>query len=474
MVLAQGEPTYIRALQLSPKQVDTLLVDMHRELTTYHPFAYRADGRQRLDSVLVETRRLLRILYPYQADSLDAAAAIEFGAAFSDVLQDGHTQLRVKRSKAYEATVSAHRYNMSARRLTDSSFVFIEDLMVGDSVVANKGAIFESLEGLPADALISRISTFIGLDDHGAPAAREYFPSLYPALFFQRLYGWRDSLHVGLTDSLGTRQVILYPEAQSDTEKPSRRKLKRLRLNSAIDLDTTRLANVKLLKIRTFSDGAYKGVNEYKHIRQVFDTIVQSNTSGLIIDLRNNTGGSISFMGHVLNHLLDTPYQYISEMVGYHPRARGSNTFAKIAARIFGGVKRMPDGSYINERALKIQKPVKPKRRYTGDLVVLINETSFSGATQFAHLIQSHGRGTVVGQPAGGSAERMYAGRSMKRDVGPQDKFELTLPLFYLDMTGDARGNVIPDVLVERTLDDVLQERDAAYELALEMLDEGE
>ena len=158
----------------------------------------------------------------------------------------------------------------------------------------------------------------------------------------------------------------------------------------------------------------------------------------------------------------------LDSMTATTKRAVGKNVIGRTGNRVFGGT-RGRNGDYRRRWA---GKPVKPKRRhrFDGDVVVLTNELTFSGGSTLAHYVKHYGRGELVGQVPGGSAERMYAGDLFEIKIGPEDEFRVNMPLWYMDMVGDAKGNVQPDVVVERTRERVLSEEDDTLAAALELL----
>src|SRR5205085_10183844 len=102
-----------------------------------------------------------------------------------------------------------------------------------------------------------------------------------------------------------------------------------------------------------------------------------------------------------------------------------------------------------NRPNLGLQKPASPN--YPGKLIVLTDGGSFSTSAEFAAMIRSHRRGTLVGEETSGSYYGSDSGLMVPL-VLPNSKLELEVPLvsYWLNVRRDVlrdRG-VIPGVRV--------------------------
>ena len=103
---------------------------------------------------------------------------------------------------------------------------------------------------------------------------------------------------------------------------------------------------------------------------------------------------------------------------------------------------------------------------YKGDITVLINEKSYSGAEIFAATIQETGRGQIVGQKSSGV---------VLEGITKNLPNNLRLYVAIRDYK-TARGSrleavgVTPDTIVSPTIEDFRQRRDPALERTLEIM----
>lgn len=179
---------------------------------------------------------------------------------------------------------------------------------------------------------------------------------------------------------------------------------------------------------------------EYEKLREVFAEL--KDAKALILDLRGNPGGT-DLLGQALaSHLIEPGYAYF-------------------------GLSAQRDGRW--------REPfqVRPKHgadhpRFSGRLVVLIDESTFSTADNLAACLRdAHPNATFIGQPTG-------AGTGAPREFTlPNTKAVVS---FCTMRVYSPRGTLIegigvwPDIAIVPSRDDLLQGRDVALEEAMALL----
>ena len=470
LVLATAGRAQVR--NYSAAQADTILAEVHRALLEYHPFAHRGNGRARLDSAYAALRASLPAAL--SGDSVDQQRLIVHAAGFNRLIGDGHLQLRPVLDSVYLRLRDRHAYGLHTRHVRSGAYVLLDSLYLSDSTLVPRGAEWIGLDGRDAGEVVAELGAFFGVDDHGNAAARELYPAYSPMTYYQRVYGLLDSVAARFEVDGALISGFLVPHPREVGGEASgrreRRRRRRARLARGISLDTTAAAGIYALSIRSFSKSGLGSANAYRRVRRLFARLDSLDARGLVIDVRNNTGGSADLVDHVFGFIADERYALTERTTGHSRRAKGRNIFERSGNVLIGGVRPDGEGGYYVKRAGKTKRPKARRRRFTGPVVVLVNEITFSGGTVLAHYVQHYRRGLVVGQVPGGSAERMYARDLFEVYVGPDDELRINMPLWYMDMIGEARGNVRPDVVVPRTRADILAERDAALEVAIELL----
>lgn len=162
--------------------------------------------------------------------------------------------------------------------------------------------------------------------------------------------------------------------------------------------------------------------------------ILSQRPKGVVLDLRYNGGG-------YLEGAIDIASEFLEK------------------EKVVTIKKRNPEEDeviYVNGQARMAKIP----------LVVLINKGSASASEIVAGAIQDHNRGTIIGEQSFGkgtvqSVENLIGGSSLR----------ITIAKWFTpnDQNINERG-IIPDIIVERTLDDIEANRDPQLEKALEVV----
>ena len=162
---------------------------------------------------------------------------------------------------------------------------------------------------------------------------------------------------------------------------------------------------------------------------------VHRDAPGIVLDLRQNSGGAVSSLERVMNDFFPSRVSY---------------------------------GAFVNRKGRRDEEKSAwlDGVGYEGSLAVLIGGASASSAEILAHVFKHYERATLIGRPTAGVVVASQYFRL--RDGG-----ELQLGTYDFQTLDGERleGNgVQPDVLVERTLDEIRLGRDADLETAVEWL----
>ncbi len=200
---------------------------------------------------------------------------------------------------------------------------------------------------------------------------------------------------------------------------------------------------------------AYLQVNEFetdagfKRFVAAFDSI--KTTSALVIDLRQNGGGSSENGFHLLGYLTDQAYRagsYQSRIYSAVGRARGE------------GVR------YEDLYKTSTWDPAGPNKLYPKPVAVLISGETFSAAEDFCAAYVGLKRGALVGEATGGSTGQPLAfglpGGLMARVCTKRDA--------YPDGTEWNGIGILPTVPVRPTVAALQAGRDPVLEAALRYL----
>ena len=178
--------------------------------------------------------------------------------------------------------------------------------------------------------------------------------------------------------------------------------------------------------------------NTFKNLNSVINQLLLENANGIILDLRNNSGG-----------YLDVSVDVLSEFASGRKKAVLMKSRNKENNKIL----------YTSGRARLDDFP----------LVVLINGGSASASEIVAGAVHDWRRGVLIGEKSFGKGSVQEL-RSL--DGGAQLRITVAKWNTPNDVNIDKEG-IEPDIKVEKTTDDHNNDRDPQLDCALEYLDKG-
>lgn len=199
---------------------------------------------------------------------------------------------------------------------------------------------------------------------------------------------------------------------------------------------------------------AYLAVNEFesdegvKALERALPALLHAK--GLILDVRQNGGGSDLVGARILSYLSDQPIS--------GNRSRTSDYVPVVRANDgpYVAWKSLSDGSFQEEHA----------QRYHGPVVLLVGPRTYSAAEDFVVAFDTLKRGTLVGEATGGSTGQplqfRLPGGGMARVCAKADS--------YPDGREFVGKGIAPQITVAPTVADVRAGRDPVIQRALAVL----
>ncbi len=208
--------------------------------------------------------------------------------------------------------------------------------------------------------------------------------------------------------------------------------------NLSAGLEYKQIGQIGYLTVNNFEDGK---------IMHQFDSLYTeiSKTKGLIIDIRNNGGGSSNIGYHILASLTDKPFK---------------TSYSKVPRYI-----PVINGIQWHENAPDEWNP-NGKQYYDKPVVVLISARTFSAAEDFTVAFDYMKRGKMIGQTTGGSTGQPMSftlpGGGSARICTKHDA--------YPDGKEFVGIGIAPDISITKTIKDLQAGTDLAKERALQLL----
>lgn len=393
-----------------------------------------------------------------------------------DELHCGHTEVMYSQAFYKE---------MNKKKLNYSPYIFLpvqnKLYMIANlnnkkqDTVVKKGMEILKINKVPVDSMIKYSKRFVSTDGFNQTARNHYvqlgFNSYYPALF-----GRPDTFEIEYVDNKIPKNVR-YRAIQPKTLPPLPLGLKDdslyVRYKSASMkyrfLDEQK--KTMILKIERFS---HRG--DSRAYRRLFRKLKRNRSENLVIDLRNNGGGSLANSYRLLSYLIDSSAnQTLSTTIRNYPYKQYTKgnlafRFTRLAYKLIGEKISRNDTDYF---VYKI-KPRK-KNHFNGKVYVLINGGSFSASCLVSAYLKYDKRAVFIGEETGGAIEGCNAGITPYYKL-PNTRIRVRVPAFRIehDVNTQITGHgILPDYRIEYGLRDIMAKKDLELERVKELIRTG-
>jgi hypothetical protein len=315
---------------------------------------------------------------------------------------------------------------------------FSELLMINDVDVRS---IWEKcLKYLNSPLLHAKVTTF------------EIAINLFLTTLLEMHSPWKIKFRSGTSVNTATVEGISGQTLLMALQRPMSYSEKQLNLNGK---------EIPVLDIPNFAYGSYQ---DY---RQFIDSFfaAHKNKEALIIDLRQNPGGTGTWGYYMLDYIAESPYKIIEKF-----EFKVSDVFKKSEYRHKAGKRWVgaKNGTFIPSSSNKIRNPQKKGKRFRGKTFLLVSNTTNSAGVVTAAIFKSNKMGTVIGQETGGRIQFNSDPVSVKL---PKSKFEAQIPVAIFALPGHPpdRG-VIPDIIIQYSIEDMKNGLDKEMEKVKELL----
>ncbi|MDP9961744.1 S41 family peptidase [Chryseobacterium lathyri] len=468
-----------RAACIGPEELKEDIDYAYLKLQKMHPQLYWYISQKDLD---------------YKFDSLkqtinQSLTPLQFYFKLQPVIADireGHLALRIPRKKFTKSQIKAleHKKGMFSRfgyYIQDDHLYIIEnkdsieDIKPGTEVLA--------INNIPVSEYIKKYRQLISSDGYNT-TFQSYFLKDVFFNFYTAENGFTDTAFIETLYN-GTKQTYtLHRESKSkndlEKDKEQEKRTPEKKVNDYVAFSNSYNRNFKFLdrdsttayiKIKSFS-------SDYsdKFYRETFSKIKNAGSKYLIIDVRNNYGGSLHEINNLYSYLAPKPYVLIkpSQLASRVTPLR-TNYFRKstpfqyafkslayptyVFAQTFSTYKK--DGKVYYK--MKADKPTKPnKNAFQGKVFVLINGGSFSASSIITAKLKYDKRAILVGEETGGANDGTVAGFYSYQKL-PHSRINLPIGLLLvqpnIDFLNMKRG-VAPDVTVTESMQDIINKKD--------------
>jgi hypothetical protein len=212
-------------------------------------------------------------------------------------------------------------------------------------------------------------------------------------------------------------------------------------------------------------------------LKESFKTIEAKNIENVILDIRGNGGGADEVYIHLAKYLVQKTVKFemppsLSKYTVVSNNLRPylttwDNKYYDISKKV------KPFGTdYYEHKKLKIPMYL-PKRKaaFDGQIYLLCNAANSSATYLLTKYIKQYNWATIVGQTTGGNQRGITAGRLFFMAL-PNSKIEIDIPLISTPIDYNIPdAGIEPDVVIARSVEDIINGVDTEIEAVLEMID---
>jgi len=405
-------------------------------------------------------------------------------------IKEGHLSLRIPIKKFTKKEIKS-LYNKKGMFSRFEYYVNGEHLyIVGnkDSIENIKpGTEILKINNVPVAEYLKKYTKLISSDGYNT-TFQPYFLKDVFFNFYSAEFGFKDTAKI---ETLYNKQIKVYTlkraeKSKTDFEKDKEQKKKTLekKVNDYVAFNNSYNRSFKFLtpdssiayiKVKSFS----RSYSE-KFYKETFAKIKNAKSKYLIIDIRNNYGGSLDEINNLYSYLTPEPFTLIkrSQLTSKTSPLK-TNYFRKSNALQYA-YKSLIYPTYVFSQTLntykkdnivyykmKADRETKPQKdAFHGKVFVLINGGSFSASSILTAKLKNDKLATLVGEETGGANDGTIAGFYSYQKL-PNSKISLPIGLVLvqpnISFTNTERG-VLPDFTVTENIQDILNKKDRHME----------
>jgi len=223
--------------------------------------------------------------------------------------------------------------------------------------------------------------------------------------------------------------------------------------------------NFAELNISTFGNRNFKRnkINFEDTISNIFKDLKEKNIDNLIIDLRDNNGGSLMFSEILISYLTKNNIKFYKSNLMNKDIAEGNFKYADLPhfLKMFEedlGPLKLDNGQYIIPRdSISASKPF-----FNGNVFFITNGLTFSATSNFVAVCQENNIGKVIGETPGGAYIGCNGGGPINITL-PNSKFGLFFYIIGIRLSvNENQKEIKVDYPIQESIDSVIKNNDKA------------
>lgn len=335
------------------------------------------------------------------------------------------------------------------------------------------------INGISVDKILQELQSLLPLESPARPNLTRVLDGQTFSSFYRLIYGESDRFDLVLVGADSeTIRVSIKAKSYLEFKKAYRKK----GLNIVEDdVELLALNDICIYtRFRSFNpeDGAYQYKGQAIGFKQVLsnlkNVLLKDRFSTLLLDLRGNEGGYWQHAEKLLELLLahELELYAFKRLPGKNNLDNGVDKPIKDLGTPFllkPFFEKQPDGTYLQR--MESIKTIKPnKNNFNGNVILLVDEFTYSAALKLAVALRLANRATIYGRETSGRVDGGSSVFSFNFQL-PHSGFYVSLPQVWegwnVPPGDDPTRGLVPDVTVPLTIEDYLAGRDPVLKRAL-------
>ena len=375
ILILSGLVTSAFGQRLSPAQQMADFDTLCAKLEYVHPNLYLYQSREDYENNKAMIKTSL-------TDSISISDFYLKIAPFVAKIKDGHSMMLPPITNDLIAHAKKDGNTMPLR-IKAAGDVFIVDYPVVDNSGISEGDTILSINGIRSKDILERMYGLWGSEkDNGI---KEGSVNAYWSPLLWYIYRWGESYEFTVKRGDKIKEIRLEGVPQSVALKVIKERQSKVQPESFTckfsSDDTKAILTIRNVyqetELKAFCDSVFKEINRKK-------------IPEIVIDMRNNTGGSSKCVERLISYFPHPDYSLYSKSqlkVSAYSKAYNKDRHPEIYSQICN----LPDGELFEIKDTPVKSNLEDTNLYHGKITILVNNKTYSGASTFAHTMKNLG-----------------------------------------------------------------------------------
>jgi C-terminal processing protease CtpA/Prc len=415
-----GQNTEVKSILLNKTlKKDSVHAELYNLTNTIHPGQFMFCSKKEFDQTYLNLKKSIKT-------DLSIVAYYKLTATLMAKIKDGHTA--VDRTQISSLLKERLVFPFSIYKIKNNYYL-------DKSTEENKhyvGLKILKINGQNINAIVHEIKQYIHLEGRNETGLNTRFKN-FPFYYF--IFNQTDKFEIEYIDLKNHKQKEIFKGIPFEAHTNN--------ISEKTDPLTTDFIsnNLAVLKFSSFANGYDETDRKIaeKKIDLFFAQLDSLKTKNLIVDLRNNSGGSAEIANFLFSYLSSEPYYYFDYVGAKYHSVKEWKHYAQYPNNIEEidlSVTKQKNGlnCYTETDSTDywwFEKQQNKSNYYKGKISVLINGGCFSTTGHFLALLRAYKIGTFYGEYSQGSNYSNAGGQAF---VLPYSKTLVWIPTFQYKM----------------------------------------